>query len=128
MIIFKEAGGGGVVCVLAGPVPGPRASLGLDACARSRPRVHVSGHFSSEPAVASSPLPANAQLLLAEVRGPGRAGDDGDEEGGTFPPGWVSGSQRPALLRWLPHQSGGLSRLPSVLGGFGVEAPRVPPL
>lgn len=63
-------------------------------------RVQVSGRFSSEPAVAS-PLPANAQLLLAEVR----AGDNRDKEGGHG--GWVSQSQHPQTLahpvmeRWL---------------------------
>lgn len=68
----------------AGPVPGRCASLGLDVRARCRPRAQVSGRFP-EPAVVS-PLPANAQLLLAEVRAGGlgmmatRRGDPPEKE------------------------------------------------
>lgn len=60
----------------AGPVPGPCAST----WPRRRPRAQVSGRFSSEPAVASSP-PANAQLLLAEVRLAEGLGANGGKEG-----------------------------------------------
>lgn len=71
----------------------------------------MSGRFSSEPAVASTP-PANAQLLLAEVRAGGSWGRWGR---GGEPQGWVSGSCWGDFhsRRW----SGGLSWLASVLGG-----------
>lgn len=90
---FKEAGG----CVLAPsqrstPALASTPALGAAACAGVRTLL---------PEPAAAPPPANAQLLLAEVR----AGDSGGGEGGQR--GWVSRSQhprrlaRPAMERWL---------------------------
>ncbi|XP_027734887.1 acyl-coenzyme A thioesterase 11 isoform X2 [Empidonax traillii] len=75
MTIFKEAGGG-----VRWPRPRAPRQPGLDARARCRPSAQVSGRFSSEPAIASTP-PANAQLLLAEgSTSPPRAQEPGERE------------------------------------------------
>lgn len=104
--IFKEAEG----CALASG-PGLRASPWPRR--RCRPRTQVSARFSSTPAIASLP-PANAQLLLAEVRA-GGTGDNGDSAG--TPPGL--GEQEPmsavAAAAEASTPGRGLSRLVSVL-------------
>ncbi|XP_032552795.1 acyl-coenzyme A thioesterase 11 isoform X2 [Chiroxiphia lanceolata] len=75
MTIFKEAGGG-----VRWPRPRAPRQPGLDARARCRPSAQVSGRFSSEPAIASTP-PANAQLLLAEgSTSPPRSQEPGERE------------------------------------------------